>query len=315
MSAPEGAQDRGLVSSAAGLLDRLDGNRDGKIFGIKLPGQNQNPSGAEKKKVSPFKKSSPGRKSPGRKSPASPAAEKAPQKMPDWWVRCKKCGHVPRGTPQMACSSCKEVHGNWTPDPMQHVVKIANETRSVEAECKKSRVNIANLRTSNAALKDEVRQLESRLQADEAEAEHAALEIEALEIEKMGKGPQTKARQQTLVSNANRRMILLKTRVEETEEEVRDLNGQTREVERSIGELRLREAALQREREALAADNSRMQQAVLSAARRYDAFFFSSFYLLVPLSLFASSHFFFEMVLFPCDSCFRCTVFHGALFF
>eukprot|EP01084_Bolivina_argentea_P099341 178577_1 len=168
----------------------------------------------------------------------------------------------------MACSSCKEVHGNWTPDPMAHVVKIANETRGLEAQCKKSRVNIANLRTSNAAQKDEVRKLQSRVQTDESEAEHAALEIEALEIEKMEKGPQTKARQQTLVSNANRRMILLKTRVEETEEEVQDINAQAREMERSISELKLREAALQRDRQSLSAENARMQQAVLSAARR-----------------------------------------------
>lgn len=219
------------------------------------------------KKASPAKTSDPKKKSGGKKS-GGKAAPAQPAAMPDWWVKCKKCNHVPRGSPQMACSNCKEVHANWTPEPMSHVVKVANEVKSIEAKVKVSQKNVASLRTNNAAMAAEVRQLQTQIQDDEAAREQAVLEKEALEIEKLGKGPGTKAREQTLVSNANRRRILLKTRVDETEEDLRDTEAQIAEMQRKQSELKLKEAAQQRERDSLRADNDRLQAAVMNAYRR-----------------------------------------------
>jgi len=225
------------------------------------------------KKASPAKKSggkksggkkSGGKKSGGKSSPA-PAAK---QQMPDWWIKCKRCGHVPRGTPQMACSSCKDVHSNWTPDPMAHIVKVANEVKGLEGKVKQSQANVAQLRTSNASLADEVRKLQTQIQDDEAAREQANLEKEALEIEKMGKGPGTKAREQTLVGNANRRRLMLKTRVDETEEELEDIEKQIAALQKTQAELKAKDAALERERTSLRADNDRLQTAVMNAHAR-----------------------------------------------
>lgn len=220
-----------------------------------------------KRSSSPVKKCSPAKKSGGKKSgDKRPASQE--KHLPDWWIRCKKCGHVPHGSPQMACSSCKKVHGEWTPDPMSNVVKIANEVKGLEAKAKTSQQNVAALRTSNAAMGDEVRKLQAQIQDDEAAREHACLEKEALEIEKMGKGPGTKAREQTLVSNANRRRIMLQTRVDEAEEELGDIQAQIEELQRKQKELQAKEAELQREKNTLRTDNDRMQAAVTTAHSR-----------------------------------------------
>lgn len=220
------------------------------------------------KKFSPVKKASPAKKSDPKKKAGGAPQPAAGQQLPAWWIRCKKCGHMPRGTPQMACSQCKEVHSQWTPDPMAHVVKVANEVKTLEVTVKKSQTNVASLRQNNANLAAEVRQLKTQIQDDEAAREQAVLEKEALEIEKMGKGPSTKAREQTLVGNANRRRIMLKTRVDESEEELRDIEAQIAELQRKQSELKIKDAELQREKASMKADNDRLQAAVMNAHAR-----------------------------------------------
>lgn len=205
---------------------------------------------------------------PSRKERKALKKRAAEPVYPSWWIRCRRCGHQPRGTPQMACPSCKKVHGEWSPNPMDMVVHIKNQTLATGKQLAATKGEVEDLEESNCELRDRLRSVKADLAKAEEHLQAAELEREAVEVEALGKGPETKVRSDTLVRKAQQRVTDLTLKLCEAQEAVEKAEAELRAAEAMEKTLEDRESELQRKKDSLLIENKKLLEALQGIDRR-----------------------------------------------
>eukprot|EP01084_Bolivina_argentea_P071375 129805_1 len=115
-------------------------------------------------------------------------------KATDEWSQCTKCGHRPRGQPAMACSGCKKVHGDFTPNPYGLYLTVAQRRFLWQQALQKQKEAERQLEADNGAQKKALDSLRPQALKVAAAKNAGLLEQREKALKVAIPGPATKAR-------------------------------------------------------------------------------------------------------------------------
>jgi uncharacterized protein (DUF3084 family) len=151
---------------------------------------------------------------------------------------------------------------------MEIVVQMKTQTKGVGKQLVVARNEVGELQESNCELRDRLRAIKADLVKADENLQAAELEKEAVEIEHMGKGPETKARSDTLVHKAQQRVTSLTLKLCEAQESVEKSEAELRATEAKEKALEERESELQRKKDVLLTENKKLLEALQGIDRR-----------------------------------------------